>query len=213
MYGLDEADVHNKITNLYESFDERHLSCDLRKRCLYMYLVYRALVGLRFRLSHIFFSLKHIYFKLEIIVKYTKYIYIYWEFISATICYFSTTCVWGSGVIESAVLCSAMLQLSERADQSHVFVASRSTGDKNIAVNLTIGQWDNCGLAPRKMLINVAQVNEPLTESCKTKTRAYLKRPNIRETAIKSKRSFLFYLIMFCSEFDIIRFSFLKFFL
>lgn len=76
MYGLDEANVHNKITNLYESFDERHLSCDLRKGCLYIYLVYRALVGLRFRLSHIFFSLKHIYFKLEIIVKYTKYIYL-----------------------------------------------------------------------------------------------------------------------------------------
>lgn len=103
--------------------------------------------------------------------------------------------MWGSGVIESAVLCSAMLQLSERADQSHVFVASRATGDKNIAVNLTIGQWDNCGLAPRKMLINVAQVNEPLTENCKTKTRAYLKRPKIREATIKFKRSSLFYLI------------------
>jgi len=38
--GLDEADVHNKITYLLESLDERHLKGDLRNiyRSIYQYI-------------------------------------------------------------------------------------------------------------------------------------------------------------------------------
>lgn len=43
--GLDEADVHNKITYLLKSLDERHLGCDLGIRGYIYISVYISGVG------------------------------------------------------------------------------------------------------------------------------------------------------------------------
>lgn len=112
-------------------------------KSVYMYLIYRSLFA--FINYHVYSSRLTIYFKFEIIVKSKKYIFK--NLLSVKKCSISTTCVWDPWAIERAVLGD----YTAFGPGGFVALFVASVG-RNVAVNLTMGQWDNCGLAPGEML-------------------------------------------------------------
>lgn len=111
---------------------------------VYMYLIYRSLFA--FINYHVYSSRLTIYFKIEIIVKSKKIYFLRIYFLLKNVLFQPLVCETRG---QLNVLCWVIILLSDRADLSHYLSLAKA---KNVAVNLTMGQWDNCGLAPGEML-------------------------------------------------------------